>query len=157
MTRSIRPATPDDAPTVLHLIRKLARYEREPEAVEATAERLREQLSSPKPPFECLLAFDEDGAVGFALFVPNYSTWKGLPGYWLEDLFVLPKHRRKGHGKALFEAVSALAQKKGFARIEWSVLDWNETAHRFYERLGARPLLEWTTWRADLPPVPCTR
>ncbi len=146
---TIRDAGPGDAATILAFVRALAAYEREPDAVEATEERLRAQLASDDPPFECLLAEDASGAVGFALTFRTYSTWKGAPGTWLEDLFVPPEHRGRGIGEALLRAVAARAVARGHARLEWSVLDWNEPALGFYRHLGATPLSEWTTHRVS--------
>ncbi len=147
MQRAIRFATPDDAETILALIHALAVYEREPDAVKTDATTLRRQLSEERPPFECLLAEVEGRAVGFALFFANYSTWLGLSGIHLEDLFVFPEARGQGHGKALFQRVAQLAVERGAGRLEWAVLDWNQPAIDFYRSLGARALDEWTTYR----------
>ena len=144
----IRTATPDDADTILAFIQALADYEREPDAVETDAATLRAQLAADHPPFECVLAEEPVGmALGLALFFPTYSTWRGKPRLWLEDLFVPVAHRGRGVGRALIAHVAALAVARGCARFEWSVLDWNEPAIRFYEALGARPQSEWTTYR----------
>lgn len=145
---SIRKATADDAATILAFIRALAVYEREPDAVETTEEVLRSQLRSDWPPFECLIAESaEDGPLGFALFCHNYSTWRGSRGVWLEDLFVPPEVRGRGVGKALLSAVAAVAVERGCKRMEWAVLDWNQLAIDFYQRLGAVGLEEWTIFR----------
>lgn len=151
MTLQIRFATPQDAPTLHRFICELAAYEREPDAVEVTPQRLREQMAQPRPPFECLLA-EEHGAQpavakGFALFFSSYSTWRGCPGLYLEDLYVSPAHRGAGVGRALLGALARLARARGCARLEWWVLDWNEPAQRFYESLGAQAMGEWTTYR----------
>lgn len=145
----IRFATSADAPTVLAFIRELATYEREPDAVEVTVETLAAQMAEPSPPFECLLAEDDGVPVGFALFFHTYSTWRGRRGIHLEDLWVTPSARRRGVGRALLVRLAAVAVERGCARLEWSVLDWNELAHGFYRGLGARPLDEWTVWRLD--------
>lgn len=153
MPRAIRFAGPEDAETVYRFIRALADYEREPDAVKTSPEALAEQMGRSAPPFECLLAEEEGRAVGFALFFPNYSTWLGKAGLHIEDLFVLPEERGRGHGKALLQAVASLAVERGCGRLEWAVLDWNEPAIGFYEKLGALALGEWTTFRltgADL-------
>lgn len=147
MTLRIRAARPGDAGTIHQFIRGLAEYEREPDAVDVTPEELAQQLALPHPPFECLLAERDNHAVGFALFFMNYSTWRGRPGLYLEDLFVPQKHRGDGVGRALLERLARITTERGGARMEWSVLDWNEPAIRFYERLGATPLGEWTAWR----------
>lgn len=146
-TRTLRFATPTDAETIFAFIQALADYEREPQAVETRPEVLARQLAEERPPFECLLCEVGGVAVGFALFFPNYSTWLGKPGIHIEDLFVLPEHRGQGHGRALLEAVARLAVERGCGRLEWAVLDWNTPAIGFYEKLGARPLGEWTTFR----------
>ena len=143
----VRAALPDDAPTILDFIHALAEYEREPDAVEVTADTLRAQMSSDDPPFECLLCEEDGVARGFALFFRTYSTWKGLPGLWLEDLFVPEEHRGRGIGLALFRAVARIAVERGHARMEWSVLDWNEPAIGFYVKQGSAALDEWTTHR----------
>jgi GNAT superfamily N-acetyltransferase len=146
---TIRPAVPGDAGTVLALIRALAAYEREPDAVEATEAALRAQMASARPPFECLLAERAGRAVGFALFFQNYSTWRGLPGLWLEDLFVLPEERGRGVGGGLLRAVGRTAVERGCARLEFAVLDWNEPALGFYRALGARAMTDWTVHRFE--------
>lgn len=147
MATSIRFAGPGDAPTLLRFIQGLAEYEREPDAVQVTAQQLQEQLAAPRPPFECLLAEVDGSTVGFALFCHTYSTWRGRPGIWLEDLFVPPDHRGRGHGRALLARLAQVAVERGCARMEWSVLDWNEPAQGFYRRLGAAPQDAWTIWR----------
>ena len=144
---TIRQATPQDAEVILGFIQALAEYEREPQEVQVTAEMLRAQLASKPPPFECLIADHEDAPAGFALFFPTYSTWRGRPGIWLEDLFVLPEKRRFGIGRALLRQVAVTAVERGCARLEWSVLDWNQLAIDFYQTLGAIPMSEWTTFR----------
>ena len=144
---ALRTATADDAGLILRFIQALADYEREPDAVETDEETLRAQLAEPSPPFECLIAELDGAAVGFALFFHNYSTWRGRRGIWLEDLFVLPEHRGRGAGKALLRRVAALATERGCARVEWTVLDWNQPAIDFYRSLGAQAMDEWTTHR----------
>jgi GNAT superfamily N-acetyltransferase len=147
MPTTIRFATPDDAAAIHRLVEALAAYEREPDAVVSTADGLREQLAGPRPPFECLLAEEGATIVGFALFFPTYSTWLGRQGLWLEDLFVLEGHRRRGIGRALLARVAQLAVARGCGRLEWSVLDWNRPALEFYRRLGAVAQDIWTTHR----------
>jgi len=149
MAIAIRLADSNDAELILSFIRGLAEYEREPGAVQATATSLRAQMEADQPPFECLIA-DRDGeAAGFALFFRNYSTWTGRPGLYLEDLFVRETHRRHGIGKALLRRLAAIAVERGWARMEWAVLDWNAPAHGFYRAFGAVPKDEWTVWRLD--------
>lgn len=146
----LRAAREDDLDTIIELIRALAEYEREPDAVRLQRAELHRHLFGPRPFAEVLLAEDETGAsAGFALFFHNFSTWEGKPGIHLEDLFVRPEFRGQGHGKALLAAVAALAVERGCARLEWAVLDWNEPAVEFYCRLGAVPLDEWTTYRVE--------
>lgn len=143
----IRQATPEDIPTICGLIRDLAEYERLLHEVVCDAGRVREHLFGPKPFAEVLLAEDAGAVVGFALFFHNYSTFLGRPGIYLEDLFVRPEYRGKGHGKALLVALAKLAVERGCGRLEWAVLDWNEPAIQFYKALGARPMDEWTVYR----------
>ncbi len=143
----IRPATAADAAAIARLIRALAEYEHLSHAVTMDEERLREHLFGPRPFAETLLAEDGGQVVGYALFFPTYSTFRGRPGLYLEDLFVEPAHRGKGHGKALLAAVARLAVERGCGRLEWSVLNWNEPAIRFYRSVGAAPVDGWTAYR----------
>ena len=149
----IRFATPDDAETILRFIRELAAYEREPDAVEATAAVIAAQLAEEPPPFECLIAELEDAPAGFALFFHTYSTWRARRGIHLEDLWVTPSARRRGVGRALLARLAAVACERECARLEWAVLDWNELAMSFYRGLGASALGEWTTWRLSGAPL----
>jgi GNAT superfamily N-acetyltransferase len=146
---SIRFATPDDAGVILRFIRGLAAYEHEPDAVKATVTELRAQMESASPPFECLIAVHENESVGFALFYRSYSTWLGRPLLFLEDFFVEEEYRGSGAGFALITRLAEVAQERGYSRIEWRVLDWNEPAHRFYRGIGAFPIDEWTVWRVE--------
>jgi GNAT superfamily N-acetyltransferase len=143
----VRPATPADVPTIARLIRALAAYERLAHEVVLDEDRLREHLFGPRPYAEALLAEEAGAVVGFALFFHNYSTFLGRPGLYLEDLFVEPAHRGRGHGKALLAALARLAVERGCGRLEWAVLDWNEPAIAFYRALGAEPMDEWTVYR----------
>src|SRR5438445_11650868 len=143
----IRPATAADVPVILELIRALATYERAPNEVTATEQGLVEVLFGAKPAAEVLLAFEDETAVGFAVFFHNFSTWLGLPGLYLEDLFVRPEHRGKGYGRALLVDLAKIARDRGCGRMEWAVLDWNEPAMQFYRKLGAKPMDEWTVFR----------
>ena len=146
---TVRFATADDADVILRFIRGLAAYEREPDAVVATAAGLRAQIESASPPFECLIADDGDSPLGFALFYRSYSTWLGQPALFLEDFFVEEKYRGRGAGLALIRRLAAIARERGYSRLEWRVLDWNEPAHRFYRSIGAFPIDEWTVWRIE--------
>jgi GNAT superfamily N-acetyltransferase len=144
---TIRAATVADVPVILELIRALATYERAPNEVTATEQRLTEVLFGQKPAAEVLLAFENETAVGFAVFFHNFSTWLGRPGVYLEDLFVGPEHRGKGYGRALLIHLAKIARERGCGRMEWAVLDWNEPAIEFYRKLGAKPMDEWTVFR----------
>ncbi len=143
----IRPATVNDTPTICRLIRGLAEYERLTDTVVLDEARLRAHLFGPRPFAEVLLAEDAGTVVGYALFFPFYSTFRAQPSLYLEDLFVLPGQRGKGHGKALLRGVARVALERGCARLEWSVLNWNEPAIGFYRALGAVPMNEWTVYR----------
>jgi GNAT superfamily N-acetyltransferase len=144
---TIRPATVADVPVILQLIRALATYERAPNDVTATEKGLTEVLFGEKPAAEVLLAFENETAVGFAVFFHNFSTWLGRPGLYLEDLFVRPEDRGKGYGRALLIHLAKIARERGCGRMEWAVLDWNEPAIKFYAKLGAKPMDEWTVFR----------
>ena len=144
---AIRPATAADVPIILELIRALATYERAPNEVTATEDGLNKVLFGEKPAAEVLLAFENETAVGFAVFFHNFSTWLGRPGLYLEDLFVRPEDRGKGYGRALLIHLAKIARDRGCGRMEWAVLNWNEPAIQFYHKLGAKPMDEWTVFR----------
>lgn len=129
------------------MIRGLAEYEKLSHLVTATEDRIRETLFGPKPAAEILLAEWNKEWVGFALFFPNYSTFLGQPGLYLEDLYVKPHARGKGLGVALLTELAKIAVARGYGRVEWAVLDWNEPSIQFYKKLGATPMEEWTTYR----------
>ncbi len=143
----IRPATVNDTRTICELIRALAEYEQLSHAVVLEEDRLREYLFGPRRYAEVLMAEEGERVVGFALFFHNFSTFLGRPGIYLEDIFVRPEYRGRGHGKALLAAIARLAVERGCGRVEWSVLDWNEPSIAFYRSLGAVPLDDWTTYR----------
>jgi GNAT superfamily N-acetyltransferase len=143
----IVPAGPDDVPVILALIRALGEYERLSHEVVATEEQLRTHLFSERPVAEVVLAYVGETVVGFALFFHNFSTFLGRPGLYLEDLFVVPEWRGRGIGKRLLVHLAELAVERGCGRMEWNVLDWNEPAIRFYERMGARIMKEWKLCR----------
>ena len=145
----IRPAVAADVPVLLALVHELAAYEREPDAVEATEDMLAQALFGPSPTASCHVAELDGEVVGFALWYVTFSTWKGLPGLWLEDLFVRPAARGTGLGKALLQALARVCVERGYPRFEWWVLDWNEPARGFYRSLGAVAQEEWTTFRVD--------
>ena len=144
---SIRAATSADVPLILSFIRGLAEYERLPHEVVATEDRLRESLFGERPEAEVLLAFAGEAAAGFALFFHNYSTFLARRGLFLEDLFVVPERRGSGIGRRLLAEVARIAVERECGRLEWSVLDWNESAIGFYRAIGARPMDEWTVFR----------
>ena len=143
----IRPATPDDVPIIAKLIRNLAEYERLLDRCVLQESDLREHLFGERKYAEVILAEDAGAVVGFALFLHNYSTFRGKPGIYLEDLFVVPEARGKGHGKALLVALARLAVERNCCRVEWSVLNWNTPSIDFYRSLGAVPMDEWTVYR----------
>lgn len=143
----LRPATPADVPVILALIRDLAVYERLEHEVVASEEGLHAALFGPRAHVECVLAELGGTEVGFALFFHNFSTFLARSGIYLEDLYVRPEVRGQGIGKALLTHLARLAVERGCGRLEWSVLDWNESAIRFYRSLGAQPLAEWTVFR----------
>jgi len=143
----IRPARADDVPAIAHLIRLLARYERLEHQVTGRENDLREHLFGDRPLAEVLIADDAGVVVGFALFFHNYSTFLAQPGVYLEDLFVLPEHRRRGWGRALLGALARVAVARRCGRFEWAVLTWNEPAIAFYRALGSETLDEWRTLR----------
>lgn len=143
----IRSATPADLPVIVQLIRDLAEYEKLAHAVDLAEAKLRDHLFGPRPYAEVLLAEDAGAVVGFALFFHNYSTFRGKPGIYLEDLFVIPAARGKGFGKLLLVELAKLAVARDCARVEWSVLNWNEPSINFYKALGAVPMDEWTVYR----------
>ncbi len=154
MTITLRPATPDDIPEILALVRDLAEYERSPGEAKATAEQMRRALFGDPAKdgkeagiAECIMG-EVDGKVqGLAVYFMNFSTWTGRPGIYLEDLFVRPAARGAGLGKALLARVAAVAVERGLPRIDWLVIDWNEAAIGFYKSLGAVALDKWTIHR----------
>ena len=147
--RTLRPATRDDVPLILQLIRELAEYEREPQSAIATAEDLLRDGFGPAPLYFVTLAHWNGEPAGFAFWFLNYSTWLGKPGLYLEDLFVRPAFRKKGLGKALLVELARVAVEKGCGRFQWQVLDWNTPAIEFYESLGAQRMKEWITMRVE--------
>jgi GNAT superfamily N-acetyltransferase len=145
----IRPATPDDVPLMLHLVRELAIFEHEPDAVHATEDDFRRFGFGSEKQFDCLLAYVGEQPAGLALYFFNYSTWTGKPGIHLEDLFVLPDFRKQGIGRALLSAVAHIATEKGCPRLQWDVLLWNEKAIEFYKAHGAHLKDDWATMRVE--------
>lgn len=143
----LRSAQPADVELLFELILALAKYEKLSHAVVGNAELLKEHLFGSRPYAEAILAEYAGQAVGFALFFHNYSTFLTQPGIYLEDLFVLPEYRRQGIGKAILSYLAQLAVESGCGRLEWSVLDWNESAIAFYRQMGALVLPDWRICR----------
>lgn len=136
-------AREEDIGLVFSFIRKLAEFEKLAHVVTATEEGLRQALFGARPVAEVVLAYEGEEPAGFALFFPNFSTFRGRAGLYLEDLFVEPEHRGKGIGKALLVYLAKLAVERGYGRMQWVVLDWNTPAIEFYRKLGAQAMDEW--------------
>ena len=147
----LRPATPSDCAAIVGLITELAVFEKLEHLVVVTPETLLPQLFGPKPAAEAVVGEVNGQVVAFALFFTNFSTFLGQPGLYLEDLYVQPAHRGSGLGKALLQHLGALAVERGCGRFEWSVLDWNENAIRFYEKMGATVMPDWRICRVTGP------
>ena len=143
----IVPAQASDVPVILEMIKALADYEQLTHEVVATEDDLRQSLFGPRPAGEVVLAYAGDTPIGFALFFHNFSTFLGRHGLYLEDLFVVPEWRGKGVGKQLLAHIAAIAESRKCGRMEWAVLDWNESAIAFYRRMGAHVLDECRLWR----------
>jgi len=148
---SIREARPADVQALHDLVVELAIYERAPDAVEATVEEMTSTFfpSDGEPRVHALVAEADGTVVGMAIWYVTYSTWLGRHGVWLEDLFVSPGHRGIGIGKALLSALAGIVADRGYGRLEWWVLTWNEPSIGFYDSLGATPMDEWTHYRLD--------
>ncbi|MBS0448370.1 MAG: GNAT family N-acetyltransferase [Proteobacteria bacterium] len=144
---ALRGAEPRDVPAIVGLIRELADFEQLTHLVEVTPERLHPQLFGSKPAAEALVAEVDGAVVAFALYFTNFSTFLARPGLYLEDLYVQPERRSLGIGQALLTRLAQLAVERGCGRFEWSVLDWNANAIRFYERMGATVMPEWRVCR----------
>src|SRR3954469_5524731 len=151
MSRVLRSATAADVPLILSLIRALAAYEKLAHEVVATEESLRRTLFGSAPAAQVVIAEVDGQPAGFALYFFNYSPFLAKPGLYLEDLFVKPEFRGSGTGKALLLHLAKIANDRGCGRMEWSVLDWNEPAIKFYESIGARRMLEWQICRLTGP------
>jgi GNAT superfamily N-acetyltransferase len=147
MTITIRSATATDLPLILELIQALAEYERLRDSCVATEEKLRSSLFGDVPAAEVLIAECDGKSAGFALFCHNYSTFLAQRGLWLEDLFVRPEFRGRGVGRRLLAQLATLAIARDCGRLEWVVLNWNESAIGFYRSIGAVPMEDWTTFR----------
>ena len=164
----IRTATREDIPAMVSLVYELAEYERLVDQCHLTEDQLAEVMFGARPTVYGLVAVDDDSAVqggddsasqggddvvGMAIYFLNFSTWEGVNGIYLEDLYVRPHMRGKGFGKALLTRLAAECTRNGYRRLEWSVLDWNTPSIAFYESLGARPQSEWTTYRLTGDPL----
>lgn len=139
----ISPATSADVGTIFELIKQLAVYEKLEDMVIGNETMLHDALFGARPACECVVAWEAERPVGFALYFTTFSTFLTKPGLYLEDLFVIPAARGDGYGKALLKYLAALAQARGCGRFEWRVLDWNEPSIKFYESLGASVMKEW--------------
>jgi GNAT superfamily N-acetyltransferase len=148
---AVRAARETDVAQIHRLIIDLATYERAADEVRSTPEQLRDALFGPQPAAYALVAEIAREVVGFALYFRNFSTWEGVHGIYLEDLYVAPEHRGSGLGKALLAALAEIAVQRGYARLEWAVLDWNQPSIEFYRALGAVPMEEWTVFRLAGP------
>ena len=148
---TIREATPDDVPAILGLVRDLATYEKEPDAVKATEEHFTTALfpATGTPTTFAHVAEVDGEVVGMAVWYLTFSTWTGVNGIWLEDLFVQPEHRGRGLGRELLATLARTCIERGYQRLEWWVLDWNEPSIGFYKSLSAVPQDEWTVFRMD--------
>ena len=144
---TIRPATREDIPTILHFVRELAIYEKAEHEMQSTSAHLERTMFCENPSVFGLICLDGDAPVGFAVYFFNYSTWQGRHGLYLEDLYVSPECRGRGAGKALLQHLAAIAVDKDCGRFEWSVLDWNAPSIAFYDSLGAKPQSEWIRYR----------
>ena len=144
---TLRPATAADVSLILACIRGLAEYERLTHECVATESLLRESLFGDRPSAEVVLAFAGDEPAGFALWFQSYSTFLAKPGLYLEDLFVYPQYRGRGLGRRLLQHLARVAIERGYGRVEWSVLDWNADAIRFYRSLGAEVMHDWQLCR----------
>jgi len=146
---SIREARPADVPAMVKLVYELADYERSVEECHLTDEQLHAALFGPAPALFGHVAELDGEVVGLSLWFLNFSTWRGVHGIYLEDLYVRPEHRGHGFGRALLTRLAQVCVERGYGRLEWSVLDWNEPALRFYRSLGAVAMDEWTVNRLD--------
>ncbi len=138
-------------PAVVELVYELAEYERLIELCHLTEDQLTAALFGPSPALFGLVAIDDDKVVGYALYFLNFSTWEGVHGIYLEDLYVRPDQRGSGLGRALLAGLAGVANERGYARVEWSVLDWNAPSIAFYRSLGAEPMDGWTVFRLTGP------
>lgn len=148
---TVRPARPGDEADIHRMVTELAEYERAADEVESSPTDLAAALFGASPAVFCHVAQGTDGLDAFALWYVTYSTWTGRHGIWLEDLYVRPEHRGRGLARALLAELAAECVRRGYRRLEWWVLDWNDPALAFYESMGATPMSEWTVQRMDGP------
>jgi GNAT superfamily N-acetyltransferase len=149
----IRPATPGDVPAIVSMIRELAEYEKAAHEVRVTEDQLRATLFGDKPAAYVHIAEHDGEVAGFTLWFLTFSTWRGVHGIYMEDLYVRPQHRGGGHGLALVGELARTCAERGYQRLEWAVLDWNEPSIAFYERLGAVRQDEWLKYRLTDEPL----
>ncbi|MEV4394242.1 GNAT family N-acetyltransferase [Nonomuraea sp. NPDC049607] len=149
----IRPATPEDVPAVVSMIRELAAYENAVHEVRVTEDMLRDSLFGERPAAFAHMAEENGEPVGFTIWFLTYSTWRGVHGIYMEDLYVRPEHRGGGHGRALMAELARICAERGYQRLEWSVLDWNEPSIAFYDKLGAVRQDEWLKYRLTDEPL----
>ena len=150
---SIRPVKPQDVPELLTMIRELAEFEKLTHLVTATEEDYQNALFGTPPSAGAAVAQSDDGLLGYAVYFENFSTFAGIKGLYLEDLYVRPEHRQKGIGKELIRHVGRIAKDRDCIRFEWCVLDWNQNAIDFYKRLGADVMDEWRIVRLNHPGI----
>jgi GNAT superfamily N-acetyltransferase len=153
MSFRLVPATEQDVPLILSLIKALAEYEKLANHVQATEARLHSALFGPSPAAEVILGYAGDEPAGFALYFQTFSTFIGRPGLYLEDIFVQPEWRKKGLGRMLMARLARIAVERDYGRMEWSVLNWNEMALRVYRGVGAKPLSDWSVYRLEGAPL----
>jgi len=149
MQLKIRDAVQADLPKIIHFIKDLAEYEKAPNEVVLSISDLEQSLFGTNPQVYCLIAELENEVTGFAVWHLNYSTWLGKHGIYLEDLYVDPKYRGQGHGKALLRKLAQICVQRGYKRLQWWVLDWNQSAIDFYKSIGAEPMDQWTVFRVS--------
>ena len=149
MQLKIRDAVQADLPKIIQFIKDLAEYEKAPNEVVLSISDLEQSLFGTNPQVYCLIAELENEVAGFAVWHLNYSTWLGKHGIYLEDLYVDPKYRGQGHGKALLRKLAQICVERGYKRLQWWVLDWNQSAIDFYKSIGAEPMDQWTVFRVS--------
>ncbi|GAA3472148.1 GNAT family N-acetyltransferase [Nonomuraea roseola] len=149
----IRTATVQDVPEIIAMIRELADYEKALHEVRVTQEQLESALFGPSPALHALIAEQDGRVVGYTLWFLSFSTWRGTHGIYMEDLYVRPEARGGGHGKALMKELARICVERGYHRLEWSVLDWNQPTIDFYKSIGAVPMDEWTVYRLTDEPL----